>query len=279
MNIIMKKNILSKLSIVAILSITLFSCYEQEVSDVIDPSEYATVQITPNNGFNGSSVQEGDKITFDLTFDKPMEPDVQFEIIQMDGDAEIDHDYEVTGGLVAGYYTSAKLIVDFPSDMMVEPDKTLSFKVGVTSLGQKYLLSPQSEYPEYSIDVKNYNDPSGLTINVEWDNHDDDWDAMVVDENGDDEWTGWAGATGDNPEITLLENDVDDGVYYLEMDPWDVVTDVVTFTINIGKPNQSNQSFSFTWKEEDEATYPIGWGYRLVKIEKAGSTYTLSVPQ
>lgn len=275
----MKKNIISKLFIVAILSITLFSCYEQEVSDVIDPSKYATAVITPNAEFNGSSVNEGEQITFDLTFDKPMQPDVQFEVTQSEGDAEIHVDYDFSGGLVSGYYTNATLIVDFPADMMVEPDRTLSFKVEVTGLGQKYLLSPQTQYPEYSIDVKNVNDDSGLTINVEWDNHDDDWDAMVVDQGGNDEWTGWAGATGANPEITLLGNDVDDDTYYLEMDPWDVVTDVVEFSINIGKPDQTNESFSFTWNVADEADYPAGWGYRLVKIVKVGSTYTLSVPE
>jgi len=275
----MKKNIISKLFIVAILSITLFSCYEQEVSDVIDPSNYATATITPNAEFNGSSVVEGEQVVFDVTFDKPMEPDVQFDLTQMDGDAELHVDYDFAGGLVNGYYTNAKLTVDFPADMIVEADKTLSFKIEVPGLGQKYLLSPQTTYPEYSIDVKNVNDPSGLTINVEWDNHDDDWDVMVIDQGGTDEWTGWAGATGANPELALLGNDVPDDTYYLEMDPWDVGNDVVVFTINMGKPDQTNESFSFTWNVEDEGDYPAGWGYRLIKIVKVGEAYTLSIAE
>ena len=159
-----------------------------------------------------------------------------------------------------------------------EKSYILSFKLEVPSLGQKYLLSPQTQYPEYTIDIINVNDPSGLTINVEWDNHDDDWDIMIVDEGGTDEWTGWAGATGANPELTLLGNDVPDDTYYVEMDPWSVDTEIVVFTINIGKPDQTNESFSFTWNVADEADYPVGWGYRLVKIVKVGSTYTLSVP-
>lgn len=275
----MKNNIISKLFIGAILSITMFSCYEQEVSEVIDPSTYTTAQLTLESDFNGTSVTEGEKVTFDVTFDKAMEPDVQFEVIQEDGDAEVDVDYEFTGGLINGYYTNAKFIIDFPADMVVEPTKTMQFMVGISNLGQKYLLSPQTQYPEYTIEILNVNDPTGLTINVGWDNHDDDWDVMIVDEAGTDEWTGWAGATGANPEITILSNSAPDDTYYVEMDPWDVVTDVVEFTTNIGHPDQSIESFSFTWVESESDNYPVNWGYQLVKIVKVGNTYTCSSMQ
>lgn len=275
----MKKNIITKLFIVAILSITMFSCYEQEVAEVIDASKYTTAQLTVEGDFNGTTVQEGDKVTFDVTFDKAMEPDIQFEVIQSDGDAEVDVDYEFTGGLVNGYYTNAKLTIDFPSDMLVEPSKSMNFMVGVPGLGQKYLLSPQTQYPEYTIEIKNVNDPSGLTINVEWDNHDDDWDVMIIDQGGTDEWTGWAGATGANPELTLLGNDVPDDTYYVEMDDWHVENDLVQFTINIGHPDQSIESFSFTWDEAESDDYPANWGYQLVKIVKVGDTYTCSLVQ
>ena len=122
----MKNNIISKLFIIAILSMTLFSCYEQEVSDVIDPSNYATAQITPNAEFNETAVAEGGQVVFDVTFDKSMQPDVQFEITQLDGDAELHANYDFSGGLVNGYYTTATLTVDFPGNLIVgEPTKTL----------------------------------------------------------------------------------------------------------------------------------------------------------
>ena len=102
---------------------------------------------------------------------------------------------------------------------------------------------------------------------------------MIVDEAGTGEWSGWAGATGANPEVTFVDNDVanvPDGTYYLELDPWSVDTPIVNFTVTLGFPDGAVSTFDFTWDVANEANYPFGWGYQLVKIVKAGSSYTVT---
>nr|WP_321451785.1 hypothetical protein [uncultured Carboxylicivirga sp.] len=265
-----------KILTVLVLSSALFSCYESDVEPVIDPAGYSTATIELEGSFDGT-VEEGDILTYNITLDKAMETDLEFDIKELAGDAVRDEDFIVTGGVIPGYATSTTLTVEFVANGIPEESKTLDFQVGVFALGQRYTLNPSTVMPEYSTTLKSVNDETGLTVAVEWDNHDDDWDLMIIDEAVTGEWTGWAGATGDNPEVTLLTNDVPDGVYYVEVDPYSVENDVVHFNISIGKPDQSVEFFEWTYNAAESGDYPVGVGYQLVKIVKSGTGYTCSL--
>ncbi len=127
------------------------------------------------------------------------------------------------------------------------------------------------------ITIKNVNDPSGLTCIVGWDNHDDDWDLMIVDEAITGEYTGYMGATGANPEMAVFANDSPDGTYYAELDPYDVVNEVITFDIALGHPNGSVEFHKLKMDVANIANYPIGAGLRIVKIVKVGETFTCTL--
>ncbi|MCW3805402.1 hypothetical protein [Plebeiibacterium marinum] len=246
-------------------------CYEDEVADVVSPDEYPTYTVTSD--YDGGEIREGDVIKYTIKMDKMRTYATPFALHVIDESA--DDIIEFENVTIPAYSTEGVIEVTFIDDLLPSnEEQTIKYEVGCFSDAAKYLLNSNSKVVSQELTVKNYNDPSGLSIIVGWDNGDDDWDLMVVDEGQNDEWTGWAGATGANPEQTLLLNEEADGVYYLEFDPWDVLNDVVEFEILIGKPDHTAQSFSFTYDVEDDESYDKGWGYRVVKIEKSGSSYT-----
>ncbi len=248
-------------------------CYEDEVADVVSPDEYPTYTVTSD--YDGGEIREGAVITYTIKMDKMRTYATPFSIHIVEESA--DDIIEFENVTIPAYSTEAMIEVTFVDDLLPSnKEQTIKYEVGCFADAARYLLNPNSKALSQELTVKNYNDPSGLSIIVGWDNGDDDWDVMVVDDGQEDEWTGWAGATGANPEHTLLSNEQPDDVYYIELDPWAVSNDVVEFEILIGKPDHSAQSFSFTYNADNVDSYDIAWGYRTVKIEKSGNTYTCS---
>ena len=273
----MRKNIfLNILGVFAIL-IALTSCDEQDVAAIISTDNYPTATFTTD--FTGNQVVEGDIIKYTITLDRPCEHDLSFSLKTSGTADENDVTYPESVTIPA-YETTADFVIEFTVDNIPEDEtKTFSFELGEFELETRYFLKPTTVNPKMDLTLVSKNDPDALTVFVEWDNGDDDWDLMIIDEEGADEWTGWAGATGANPEITLLANTTADGTYYAELDPYDIVNSVVNFNISIGKPDQTNQFFTFTYEAENADTYPANWGVRIVKIVKVGDAYTCTMAE
>jgi len=273
----MRKKILYNILGVFAILLAFTSCDEQDVSAPVGTDDYPTAIFTTD--FTGTEINEGDMITYQITLDKVSEHDQTFTL-KTSGTADMNDVSYPEKVIIPAYTTQGEFVIEFAADKVPEDVETFSFELGQFKLSTRYFLNPKTVNPKMDLTlVSPPNDEDGLTIACRWDNDDDDWDLMIIDEAVTDEWTGWAGATGDNPEITLLANATVDGTYYVELDPYDISNDVVNFNINLGHPDQTNQFFTFMFEVDKIATYPVGNGIRIVKIVKVGDAYTCTLAE
>jgi len=273
-----KKLLYNILGVFAIL-VAFTSCDEQDVSAPIGTGDYPTVTFTTD--FTGTQVYEGDVITFQIKLDKVSEYNQTFSL-KTSGTAD-EHDVTFPDEVVIpAYSTEAEFKIEFLVDNLPEDEtKTFNFELGEFNLGTRYFLNPESMNPKMDLTLVSKNDPDALTVVVEWDNHDDDWDLYILDAAGDDDLAlpKYSGATGANPEISFLQNATADGTYYAELDPWRLYTDVVNFNISVGSPDQTNKFFTFTYEADKADTYPAIWALTVLKIVKVGDTYTCTLAE
>lgn len=279
-----------KLPIISLALIVLVfsSCEELEMAEPISTEDYPVATFTTD--FTGTEVTEGDTITYTIIMDKMMDTDVKFSV-DLDASSTANAmDYIAEDVTIAAYSTEAVMQIIIVSDNYPEVTENLKIEVGCFVLGQRYTLNPTTENGMQDLSIINVNYPGALTVGVLWADDHDDWDAYLIDEAGAGavygettyDWTGYAGATGADPEIMIymdgaLPWTMPDGVYYVDVDPWAVAANVTDFEISVGHADQSVDVYNFTFDNAKTADYPMTWGFSAVKIVRAGDTFTSSL--
>lgn len=280
----MRKKILYKILVVGLMLGGLTSCYENEVSEVIDPTDHPMATFTTST--TGSSVTEEDQMIIDIVLDKPLEWSVSFDVIIKEGSVADDHDIVITGGEIPAFKKSTEIVIDFVNDNIITDEtKKIIFEVEIhDDLAKKYLLSPETVYPAYELDIHNKNKEGTLTLNFGWDS-DADFDMVTWSDTETYPMEAWGdgGATGANPEIDqsiLLADPV--GTYYVNVMDWGEGAFDYKFTI--GHPDGTIQTINGTFTG-DYASYVndpwTAWGdsydsYRVLKVENDGTKFVVT---
>ena len=217
----------------------LTGCYEQEVAPIVEPGGLGYTSATFTSDFTGDEVVEGDTITYTITLSKPIGYDLTFEV-NYEGNPD---DVEITPCTIPAYSTEGELQIVFVLDNIPEKDVPIKMEIGVFDIGTKNLLFDTTN-PVLNLTLKNKNATNGLTVAVKWPDSHDDWDAYIIDAKGNGteyntDWVAFEGATGDNPEIMIFDAgnypwDVENGIYYVDLDPYDVASEQTDFTISVG---------------------------------------------
>ena len=286
---IMKRKILNiSIILIAIVSLSISGCYKTEVAPVVEPGGYGYTTATFTTDFTGTEVSEGDTIIYTIKLSKPVDFDIPFSV-KFTGNNPDDISYEDVK--IPAYEDSASLMIVFVADDIPELDQDITIEIGDFDLGTKYQLVNTTN-PVLNLKLKNVNNPGGLTIAMSWPDDNDDWDGLLIDEAGAGDPNGWGydyvgymGATGNDPEILLFLEDfygywtAADGVYYLDVDPWDVSASTTDFTMSVGHPDGTVEFFNFTFDmaKANAGDYPMTWAYSTLKIVKTGLTYEVSL--
>jgi hypothetical protein len=274
----MRNYILRKMTGLALLAVVVAGCdtASQDVEPVISPDNYPVATFTTD--FTGETVTEGDTISYVITVDKQLDKSITFHVIPDTGNVADDHDYAYEPAVLQPYTSEVSMMVIVPQENLVEPSETFSFEIGPTSLADKYLLNPSTENPVHDLTIINVNVEGKLTINMDWNNHDDN-DFGVYSETAG-LWS-LDGATGDQPEIDMtIWNSDPDGDYYLGIWDWgnpafdyvftfgldDNSMDVIEGTFN---PTTAPDLYDTFLYSEDYPPF-----YKVIKVTKSGSSYT-----
>jgi len=280
----MRKYIVYKLAGLALMVALFAGCdtATQEVSPVVSPDGYP--KVTFSTDFDGTTVNEGETIIYDITLDKMLDRSVTFHFTQTGGTAAVHDDYEYEAATVQPYTQEAQLVVTFVDDGIPETESyTLQGEIGATSLADKYLVHPTTVNPEVDWTIENSNDPTLLTIMFGWDT-DDDIDIVTWSDTDTYPMTPWGagGATGDNPEfdksIWLADPP---GTYYVSILNWGVPTFNYTFTL--GYPDGAVEVITGTFDSENPGTWDDwnAWGYsvdsyRTLQVEVTATAITVT---
>lgn len=261
-----------------LLGIIAFSCdtAHQDVSPVVSPNDNPVATFVSD--FSGSTVTEGDTITYSISLDKPYIASLTFSVKVTGGQGD-ENDIEVISGTIPAFKTETEVKIIISADDLPEESETIDLELGVFSAAERYVLNPSVVYPTPSLTITNYNDPDVLSLAFGWGDDHDDFDIIIVSEAAGP----WGSAeTSDNPEIcTDLWPTDDDGTYYLDVLPYDVSTAVTEYTISIGYPDQSVEFIEGTFDMSALATYTVdsysGYDiYRVLKIVKSGENFTIT---
>lgn len=240
---------------------------EQEVSPVIDASQKALVSITRTDDGTGSAIVEGDVLEFEITTSKMLKNSVDFAAILTEGSGVDESDFEVEGGVLNPFTTKTTMSITVLNDGFPELGEKLEFEIGAFDIAQNWILSPESDIEEVSLDVANVNEAGVITIALSWPNHDDDLDLYIYSVAADDFWGSSAGS--DNPEITtaLWPSDPN-GTYYVGFDPYHLDGEGTDYTISIGFEDGTVQIFNGRFELADIDTYQVdGGALRLLQID------------
>lgn len=267
----------------ALLVVVIVACdtANQDVSPVISPDGYPVATFTSN--FSGTTIAEGDTIKYTITTDKMLDRALTFTVEQTGGTAN-ENDFSAETAVLAPYTNQVKLNIVITADNFPEIAETLSLKVGVFGLGDRYLLNPSTVNPALDLNITNVNKAGRLTIAFGWSTPADDYDVVAFSA-VDGPWG--AAGTADNPEIMMDILDADpDGAYTFNIIPYAVTSVKTDYTISIGLSNQSVQFFPGVFDNSKLDTYTMdvftvaSWGnpdsYRLLNIVKTGSAYTFT---
>ena len=222
----------------ALLIISFVSCNtaEQDVEPIVDVDDTYPVASFITD-FTGANVAEGDTVVYTISLNKPISADLTFTATVIGGTAD-GSDIEAINGTIAAYDTETEVSVVFTQDWAADDAETAEVEIGITGLGEKYLVHPSTVNAVLNVTVANYV-PDVLTISCAWDKdvvinsnepyHEDytyiehagsnmDFDMEVYDQ--DDNFI--AGAwTGDSPEILEISGaDLPNGTYYVNSFLW-----------------------------------------------------------
>lgn len=261
----------------------LTGCYEQEVADIVSPDGYAVAAITPD--FTGD-ISEVDTITYTVTLDKMRDFSTTFTAKIDEEASSLSSDYyEVIDAVIPAYGLEAQLTIIFMDDGIPSPEaKNLKFEIGNYDIYEKYTLNETTEFLSQDISVKNYNDPTLLTIIFSWPT-DDDMDIVTWSDTDDYPLTEWGdgGATGANPEMDQSIWLADPlGTYYVNIMDWGVGAFDYKFTL--GHPDGSVQIIegTFSGVYDDYVNDPwTAWGgaydsYRVLKVVNDGTKFVVT---
>jgi len=264
-----------KYNIVGLALLILFSVgcdKDQIVEEPISTDRYPVATFTTD--FTGSEVFEGDTIKYTITLDKMLDRALTFTLKELDENATaVDGENFIWETVVIAPYTKeANFNVIFPKSNVPAVNPTTKFEIGVFGIADKNLLGPATKNPVLDLTIKN----NALKVSFAWSPvEDNDMDIVIVDDPPSAVVSGWAGATGANPEYTSMSSDLADGTYYLEVDPYDIASTTMDFTIVINANGGSLESFTGTFDMGALDTYEDGGvGKRILKIVKAGTDYT-----
>jgi hypothetical protein len=280
----MRKYILFKIAGLVLL-VALFAACDtatQEVSPVVSPDGYP--KVTFSTDFEGTTVNEGETIIYDITLDKMLDRSVTFHLTQTGGTAAVHDDYEYEPAVIKPYTQEAQLVVTFTDDGIPETEGvTLQAEIGATSLADKYLVHPSTTNPEVDWTIESSNDPTLLTIMFGWDT-DDDIDIVTWSNTATYPMQAWGdgGATGDNPEfdksIWLADPP---GTYYVNIMNWGVPTFNYTFTL--GYPDGAVEVITGTFDSANPGTLDVwtAWGdpydsFRTLEVEVTATAITVT---
>ncbi len=282
----MKKYIKFKLLIfVAFLAIMAVSCDENNDPEPIVSTENYPVATFDISGTTAN--EEGGSVIFvTINTDKMLTRGISFSAEQIGGTATLHEDYDIVDVTIDPFTTEAVLQIEIHEDALFEGDETLEIQITTPSLANRYLLNPTTVLPSYSITIKNYYDPTLLSIVFAWDT-DDDMDIVTMSDTATYPLTPWGtgGATGANPEVDQsiwLADPV--GNYYVDLIDWDAgVTFNYTFTL--GYPDGTGEVINGTWDPANAGNYfadtwLASWGspnaYRLLKVVNDGTKFVVT---
>ncbi len=251
---------------------------DQEVAPIISPDNYPMVTFTPNK--SGASVKEGDTIVYSIKLDKMIDRSLTFSL-DLGGTID-EHDIVAEPVTLAPYTLETEMTIVFTADEIPENAETAELEIVLASLADKYLVNPKSTFPKLSLSVASVNDDAGVTVAIGWPNHDDDIDIFCTSKN-DGAWA--VAASSDNPEIMVASIfDADpDGEYYIGMDPYHLEGTSSKFDVSVGFSDQTVKFFNGTFSVGSADSYIKDYfdaydmdTYRVLKIVKSGSTYTIT---
>jgi len=254
----------------ALLVVSMMSCNtaEQDASPVVSPDDYPVATFTTD--FTGSTISEGDTITYTITLDKAISWDLNFDVTVNGGTIDPDYDLEIVPAQIAPYETEAELMIIFLADGNPEVSETAQLEVELTDLAEMYLVNPITVNPTLDLTITNVNDLSGLNLSLYWEDDHDDFDFIPYDGAGDAITD--AGETGADPEVVLIPNDADDDTYTINAVPYDVASTMVSYVFSVGYPDQTVEIYEGVW---DMST--IDGEFTIAEIVKAGSKYTVTI--
>ena len=271
----------------AVLALFLVGCdaeqASQDTAPIIGTDSYSIATFSLSGGDPISN--EGDErvYVYDVTLDKPLRFDHDFNFEVLPGTtATLHEDYELTGGTVPNFGTTTQLTVTILNDQEVEEPEFLKLRViSGPAVADSKRLNPDTKYPELNLTINNFIG-GDLDIGMNWaaDNGSGDDPRNLADLilNITDANTPYnevvLSADGGDFEHVLMTEDTPDGDYYVvaevySMDDSDFDIDIeVTFDIDgviQGAAIQSPKAMSSRILCDE---YVI-----LAKITKTGGTY------
>lgn len=281
----MKRNYIFNILGLVVLVLGLVSCHEeQDVEPVVGTKDYPTFSVTRD--FEGDVITEGDTISYTITLEKMMVDPITFAILEDTSSTVDNHDVTWESVTIDPYSSEATLMVVAEYDGLPEiSDESFNFEIGVFGIGDRYLLNPKQEKYTQSLTLKNYNDPTLLSIALSWD-IDADIDMVTYRDTLSgavlEEW-GASGATGAMPELDhsiWLSDPVGD--YYVSLMNWGEPTFDYSFVL--GYPDGTTETITGTFDATKNLTEDIwmAWGdpgyfsYRVLKVSNDGSKFTVT---
>jgi hypothetical protein len=263
------------------------SCQKVTMSEPISPDNYPEATLTSDA--SGSELTEGDVVTYTLALDKPLEHNITFEVT-MDSTTTAGHsDYSIPDEIVIpAYYKEVTFTLTATEDAMPELDEVIAFNIAVNYLGTRYTLKPETSSFNEKFTIKNKLN-GALTVGMTWTDDHDDYDVYMIDEIGAGDpngwgydWSGFQAATGAYPEVMVfnpvagLPWDLVDGVYYVDVDPYDVVNSTSKLEFAIEHPDGKLEfiDVDFDVDKYNNNEYPMVWAASVLKMTASGSTYT-----
>lgn len=265
------KRLINTTSIICFLLLAAFimaSCdtTNTEATETITTEDYPTVTITSD--FQGSTVAEGQTITYTITTDKPFPNPIDFEMA-ISKDEEDNVIYKPVT-FPAFSEEPVTFTVTFPNDNIPEKEpETVSYTIKDETDGTKYSLNPNSKFVSEQLTIENTNNPNGLTVALDWENPEDDIDMYATAYAGGTTYLGFlAGASLDKPEI-IVDGTGIEGVFYYLIVPFTYHQPVVNYTFKIGYPDQSVEFIEGSYTVGDfsraDPNFPIS-AQRFLKV-------------
>ncbi|GLB53319.1 hypothetical protein NBRC110019_23600 [Neptunitalea chrysea] len=217
----MKKYIYKIFSLLVITGGIITSCdyrkADQDVASTISPDNPTASFAVSTTSIN----EEGNpEITVNITLDKAIHEDLNFDIVSTDGTAEEGVDYDITDeGTVDAYQTTGTATIIIYHDILPEDTETFSIAIGATSTPYAYMVGGSDTF---DLSIENYTNDD-LLIELNWDGTytdasgadqdlcDIDFDMILYD----DTFATIATAYYDCPEALDLAGYAD-GTYYLQ---------------------------------------------------------------
>ncbi|WP_289055548.1 hypothetical protein [Carboxylicivirga marina] len=278
----MRENIKLILGVLLIM-VTLSGCYDQDVEPVISPDAYPTA--TFSSDLTGTDVTEGDTVIYTIMFDKMYDYDVTFSAKEIS--ASSDHLYVMEDVTLPKYSNEVEMALVILDDGLPSAvDQNIQLELGAFSVEDRYKLNPSSVNEEVSLTIKNYNDPTLLTVAFDWSTS-DDMDIVTWSNTTEYPMTPWGadGATSDQPEVDKSIWLADPaGEYYVSILDWDAGVKF-DYTFTIGYPDGQVEIITGTFDGTNTDLYTAdewlaSWGspmaYRILEVNNDGTSFTVN---